>query len=816
MNKTTTTERKREPLWLPLLFGALGFVAFIRLVNSVSPQAAVDLRMTRPQILDSAAIFMQELGYRLNGLTEDAWVVHDPRTQLFLQKEFGLERANAMVRADSLPSFYWQVSWYNKSLSVSQNPEHYTVYMSPAGRVLRFSHEILDTVALPTVDADTARHLAEAVLSRFHPEFSSYRLKSSSDITLPHRVDHQFIYEKRELGLELDLLARVQGDEVAEIRWDATFDGPFTAQLSDQYTSAALLVTTSMVANFLLFFFVVILFLKKYHEGEVGTRTAFLVFLGYFVAGVLVVLNQFPGLGATTQIGDLNKMYVRWITFFLWVFVLQMFMGVLAFSAWSVGESSSRSVWSGKMTSMDALLTRRFFTSNGGESLIRGYGWGFFILGIHAIALLLLVRAGAIIYPVSLQGVPESFLPGIQPLLYGFAAALFGEIVTRLFFLSYLREKTGRVWAGALVSIVVWTFTAIWSWDTPLGETARPWSLLVLAAYGALLLYLFLRYDLLTALTAHFVAVASSTAIPLFCASGDAFAMSRWIFVAGMTVPVVVATIGIVRGKRFEFTPEIMPDHILRISERVRMAKELEIARNVQMSLLPKDHPNIEGYEIAGLCIPALEVGGDYFDFVRLGARKLGIALGDVSGKGVPAAIYMTLTKGILQSNAEESVTPKLVLSKVNSLMYRTIERNSFVSMLYAVLDGDAATLRFARAGQCPILMTAGLGGEERFLNTKGMALGLEKGETFNSVLEEVEVKLQPGELLVFYTDGFTEAMNVRREEFGEFRFVESVRRHRDKPADALIRAIIEDIREYAGNVAQHDDMTIVAVKVLS
>ena len=344
----------------------------------------------------------------------------------------------------------------------------------------------------------------------------------------------------------------------------------------------------------------------------------------------------------------------------------------------------------------------------------------------------------------------------------------------------------------------------------------RPWNLLVLAAYGAVFLFLFLRYDLLTAFAADFVAVAASTAIPLFCSSGDSFAVSRWMFIAGMTVPLVVATIGIFRGKRFEFTPEIMPDHILRISERVRMAKELEIARSVQMSLLPKEHPKIEGYEIAGLCIPALEVGGDYFDFVRLGPRKLGIALGDVSGKGVPAAIYMTLTKGILQSNAEESVTPKLVLSKVNSLMYRTIERNSFVSMLYAVLDGDAATLRFARAGQCPILLTAGLSGEERFLTTKGMALGLERGETFNSVLEEVELKLQPGELLIFYTDGFTEAMNIRREEFGEFRFVESVRKHRSKPVDELIHAIIEDIRVYAGNVDQHDDMTIIAVKVLS
>ena len=608
----------------------------------------------------------------------------------------------------------------------------------------------------------------------------------------------------------------MQGNEVAEFREGITLDRDFTARLSDQFTTAALLVTVSMVANFLLFFFVVILFLRKYHEGEVGTRTAMLVFMGYFGISVLFVLNQYPGLGASTQVGDLNKTYVRLITLFLWVFVLQLFLGVLAFSAWSVGESSSRSVWAGKMNAMDAFLTRKFFTKNGGESVLRGYGWGFALLGIHTAVIALAVKTRTLVFPLDLEGLAESYVPGLQPLLVAASAAMFGEIVTRLFVLSYARERTRRLWVGIALSILVWCVTAIWMWETPLGRFAQPWNLIVLAVYGGVFIYLFLRHDLLTALAAHFVIVAVSVAIPLLVSSADSFTANKWIFAAGLAAPLVVGTIGYVRGRRFEFTPEAMPEHILRISERVRMAKELEIARNVQMSLLPKEHPKIEGFDIAGLCIPALEVGGDYFDFVNLGRRKLGIALGDVSGKGVPAAIYMTLTKGILQSNAEESVTPKAVLSKVNSLMYRTIERNSFVSMLYAVLDGEAGTLRFARAGQCPILMTAEMHGREQFLTTKGMALGLEGGDTFNSVLEEVELKLRPGELLVFYTDGFTEAMNPRQEEFGEKRLVDSVRTHRAQPVAVFIQSIVDDVRAFAGNASQHDDMTIVAVKVMA
>jgi sigma-B regulation protein RsbU (phosphoserine phosphatase) len=272
--------------------------------------------------------------------------------------------------------------------------------------------------------------------------------------------------------------------------------------------------------------------------------------------------------------------------------------------------------------------------------------------------------------------------------------------------------------------------------------------------------------------------------------------------------------VGYVKRQRFEFNLETMPTHIQRISERVRMGKELEIARRVQMSLLPKVNPIVQGYDIAGRCIPALEVGGDYYDFVNLGSKKLGLAIGDVSGKGVPAAIYMTLTKGILQSHAEDSVSPKHVLSKVNSLMYRTIERNSFVSMFYAILDIEKKTIRFSRAGQCPVIVAQRSGGRGSFLTPKGIALGLEMGKVFDAVLEEQEMKMLPGDVLVFYTDGFTEAMNGGEEEFGETRLVGAIARHRHKSAEGVIQGICDEVEDFIGGTPQHDDMTIVVVKV--
>ena len=264
-----------------------------------------------------------------------------------------------------------------------------------------------------------------------------------------------------------------------------------------------------------------------------------------------------------------------------------------------------------------------------------------------------------------------------------------------------------------------------------------------------------------------------------------------------MVIPVAVGIAGVLRNMPFAFTGQTLPDHIQRISERERIGKELEIARNVQVSLLPKSQPEVGGFDIAGICIPAKEVGGDYYDFVSLPDNRIGIALGDVSGKGVPAAIYMTLTKGILQSHAEEGVSPREVLIKVNSLMYRTIERNSFVSMFYAILDVGTRKIRYARAGQCPVILAQGAGGQGTFVTPRGMALGLENGKVFDAVLEEQELQLGPGQLLVFYTDGFTEAMNAQTEEFGEDRLLASIAQYRGHSSGALIQSICSDVSAF-------------------
>jgi serine phosphatase RsbU (regulator of sigma subunit) len=317
----------------------------------------------------------------------------------------------------------------------------------------------------------------------------------------------------------------------------------------------------------------------------------------------------------------------------------------------------------------------------------------------------------------------------------------------------------------------------------------------------------------MTVITANFVTVGVFLTLPLLTSQANQVFIQGFVSLALLSLPLIIMTLGFIKRQTFTYKPDMTPNHIRRITERVRMSKELEIARQVQMRLLPKISPSVPGFEISGVCIPAKEVGGDYFDFIELGDSRLGIVIGDVSGKGVPAAIYMTLTKGIVQSHADDYISPKDVLVKVNNLLYKTIDKDSFVSLFYAVLDFKKKTLFYSRAGHNPLIHFQKKDGSCDMLEPDGIALGLEKGDLFSKIISEKKIQLQPGDLMVFYTDGFTEAMNRNREEYGEVRLIDIIRKSHDQSIDGIYNAILKDIRQFVKDTPQHDDMTVVLLK---
>ncbi|MDX9758468.1 MAG: SpoIIE family protein phosphatase [Bacteroidota bacterium] len=246
--------------------------------------------------------------------------------------------------------------------------------------------------------------------------------------------------------------------------------------------------------------------------------------------------------------------------------------------------------------------------------------------------------------------------------------------------------------------------------------------------------------------------------------------------------------------------------------EKEKITEQLKIAQRIQQGLLPKNNPSVARLDIAGTSIPAQTVGGDYYDYIELPDNRLLVAVGDVSGKGMPAALYMSKVQGMIRFAAQISGHPKDMLIRVNRLICEGMERNSFITIILALFDFNADTVTICRAGHTPPLVA--LNGTLSFLGSEGMGLGLENGPVFEDSLEEREFALVPDGLIVLYSDGLTEAMDTQRNEFGEERVLELARHATRLSAADLQRRLIDAAQHHRGAAEQNDDITLVVIRV--
>jgi len=253
-------------------------------------------------------------------------------------------------------------------------------------------------------------------------------------------------------------------------------------------------------------------------------------------------------------------------------------------------------------------------------------------------------------------------------------------------------------------------------------------------------------------------------------------------------------------------------------AEKKRLEEELRIARQIQMSLLPRGPLDFPGLSITALCVPAREVGGDYYDFFPLGPRRLGVLIADVSGKGTSAALYMAELKGLVLSLSQIYQSPRQLLIEVNRIISDNLDTRSFITMTYAVIDLDACTMTFARAGHTPVVfLKDGDARGAQSLIPNGIVVGLRipgAHEKFVELLEEQRIDLGRGDVIALYTDGITEAMDVRSDLFGDARLSRLVAEHGHLDAADLRERILREIEAFVGNADQHDDMTMILMKV--
>jgi sigma-B regulation protein RsbU (phosphoserine phosphatase) len=244
--------------------------------------------------------------------------------------------------------------------------------------------------------------------------------------------------------------------------------------------------------------------------------------------------------------------------------------------------------------------------------------------------------------------------------------------------------------------------------------------------------------------------------------------------------------------------------------EKKRLEGQLEVARQVQLELLPAKDPQLEGYDISAYNFPTEEVSGDYYDWVKIYEDQIGLVIADVSGKGVPAALLMAFLRASLRAATHIGYAPHISMAKVNYLLWESIERHQFVTAFYGILDVTNKTLSYTNAGHNPPLLLDKSGNSE-FIERGSLPLGMFRDTRYH----EYYLTTNPGDMLVLYTDGVTEARSPHGEEFGRNRLAEAVRKHRNLAARELISAVQREVIEWTDGKGAGDDVTFFVIKAL-
>lgn len=251
------------------------------------------------------------------------------------------------------------------------------------------------------------------------------------------------------------------------------------------------------------------------------------------------------------------------------------------------------------------------------------------------------------------------------------------------------------------------------------------------------------------------------------------------------------------------------------LMEQERMQQEMQMAQEIQQMLLPRRVPELEGFDLGSLYRAAKEVGGDYYDFLTVDERTVGVVVADVSGKGVPGSLVMTMIRTALRMEARGNRSASDVMAKMNAFVTEDMKKGMFVTMFYVVLDSVNRVVTYASAGHNPMILYRGESDATYFLKPKGIPVGIDvpDGDLFRKTISVEKLTLRRDDMLVIYTDGITEAMNQDREQFGEARLLAAIKRHGHGSAQEFADALNREIHDFTGGAPQNDDITLVAIK---
>ncbi|HKL21215.1 MAG TPA: GAF domain-containing SpoIIE family protein phosphatase [Tichowtungia sp.] len=252
------------------------------------------------------------------------------------------------------------------------------------------------------------------------------------------------------------------------------------------------------------------------------------------------------------------------------------------------------------------------------------------------------------------------------------------------------------------------------------------------------------------------------------------------------------------------------------LERKKQLDRDIHAAQQIQASLLPQNIPHPEGVQLGAFNLPAYDIGGDYYDFIQIDKDHLGIAVADVSGKGIGGAMMMAVCQGILRTRARQEQSPAGMLSELNRVLSENLAEDMFITMLYMVLNTKTRELQFARAGHERPLLCHGEGvrREPLPLDAPGIAIGLADPDVFDAVIQDVSIQLESSDALIVYTDGITEALNEEGEEWGLENLTRLIQNAPPSAPEPLLNTIRSELNRYIGAQQQYDDMTLLVLRL--
>lgn len=791
---TPTFYQKRSPLLLASL-GLLGLAAYFGVMAGSPLARLLHYEKSREAILAQAQQAVEASPLAQSGLRRDYEVTVSNDLLQYAQQHALSDSARAQ-----LSYARWEVRWSNegpKEGDIREKKSHFALEYDLAGKLVGFSQAypgLKDSVKVPEAEA---MRRAKEFLQAQGLDTATVRL-AQKKITEEDQVSkYNFRFERAFAGsaeltevFTLDLAGSgvTAYDRKVEHLKPNEAEGFDADQMIEVVAAISAVVLWAVLSVFL----IVVFFRRLRHDELEFKRARWWGLLGFVVIAVAVAFQTWPEWQGILLGGGFGGLFVG--------------MGLVF--VYATTDSFCRDIAPEKMLLSDLVQRGQLRVREIGAALFRAL----FMAGVALLAwgfILRFVTATGIGY-YEIDNEQLWFLRDkrywIGHPLSLFSGVCFIGLLLVNFWQAYLQSKIKH---GAILFITYMLTLHLAGFYNKFINPSWLGAILCLPL-SALWAYFILREDYLTSFcaTVIFYLFAALALTPLSW-NGPLpwYALGTLLFLA-------LAFFFYKSPHRAEDFEDYVPEYVSRIAARERFLKELEIARNVQMRFLPARVPQFPGLELASVCRPAMEVGGDYFDFVPHGNEALSVFIGDVSGKGVSAAFFMTMAKGIIKTLVKRLASPKQLLTEMNEVFYENSPKEIFISLIYGFFDMNKRTMTFARAGHNPLIVRKSAGHEPELLHPQGLAIGMDSGRHFAKTIEEITVPLTPGDTFVFYTDGISESMNTDGEEFGEEKLCALVHESVNESATSLLERITAEVNSFAEGAQQHDDFTMVVVKV--